>query len=609
MLHDGYRNLVANLGTDRDKAYHGSYVLNLLDAHSLLTIYRSAWLPQAIVDIPALDAVRNWRSWQAKPDQITQLEAEERRLGLREKTRDALKAARLYGGAGILMLDGSSDPTKPLNPERIRKGGLKGLVVVTPMQISPGEIERDPESPFYGRPAYYSLSTGTKAAEQIHPSRLAVFDGVPVPDAATVSTGWGDSVLLAAMDAINHADGFVANVAALAHEAKIDVIHIPRLMEMLASGQEAAITERLMLGMRNKGTNGALVLDGGGTIPGSSEVRGKEEYEQKSASFSGLDALWDRFMMVVSGATKLPIPVSRIFGRSAAGMNATGDGDERVYFDGVKAMQELEVGPAMAALDECLIRSALGARPAEIFYAWRPLRQETEETKAKVFKMVADAARVLAGPNGMILPEEAISEAVANRLIEDGSLPGLEAAMEKYNWLPDDSDGSPGQSPDGSDSAVVTDSAPRTLYVSRKVLNAGEIIRWAKSQGFGKTLNASDLHVTVAFSRTPVDWMECGESWQGRVEVEAGGPRQMERFGEARVLLFASNDLHWRHERFKEAGASWDHPQYQPHITISYDPEAPSIDDIEPYQGPIILGPEIFAEVQEDWAARIEETE
>ena len=81
----------------------------------------------------------------------------------------------------------------------------------------------------------------------------------------------------------------------------------------------------------------------------------------------------------------------------------------------------------------------------------------------------------------------------------------------------------------------------------------------------------------------------------------------MERFGEARVLLFTNDDLKWRHERIKDAGASWDHSEYQPHITISYDPDAPDISTIEPYQGPIILGPEIFQEVKDDWQEGIKE--
>ena len=149
--------------------------------------------------------------------------------------------------------------------------------------------------------------------------------------------------------------------------------------------------------------------------------------------------------------------------------------------------------------------------------------------------------------------------------------------------------------------AAVNDAAPRTLYVRRDVLNGGEIIAWAKSQGFTKTLPADDLHVTITYSRTPVDWMKMGEAWAAKLEIEPGGPRLMEAFGEAgdaKVLLFSSNELRWRHERMVEEGASWDHDEYQPHITISYDPDAPDISTVEPYTGRIVLGPEIFEEVK-----------
>ena len=603
MVSDGYRNLVANLGTDRDKAYHGAYALNLLDVQSLLATYRGSWLPQALVDIPALDAARNWRAWQAKPDQITALEATEKRLGVREKVRDALRAARLYGGAALLMWDGSGDPELPLNPAAMRKDGLKRLVVLSPLQLAPGEIERDIVSEWFGKPSYYTLSTGSTASQKIHPSRLCVFDGVPVPDSATMSDGWGDSVLLAAMDAIRHADGTAANVASLIFESKIDVIHIPMLMEMLASGQESAIAERLALGMRAKGTNGALILDGGGESPGSAKVRGKEEYEQKSATFSGLDALWDRFMLAVSGASR--IPVSRLFGRSAAGMNATGDGDERVYYDHIQAMQELEVQPAMAALDECLIRSALGARPTEIFYSWRPLRQETAKERAEVFKVVSDAARTLAGTGaGELMPIEALSKAVVNRVVEDGSLPGLEAAIEEFGWLddPDEMDDplpTAPVPPVENDPLRAEDAAPRTLYVRRDVLNPGEIIAWAKGQGF--TDIVPDLHVTVAYSRTPVDWFNVGQSWSDRLDIAAGGPRQMERLGpDGRyiALLITANELVWRNHEIREAGASWDWPDYQPHISIQIGGDI-DLGAVVPYRGKIVLGPEIFEEVRD----------
>ena len=81
----------------------------------------------------------------------------------------------------------------------------------------------------------------------------------------------------------------------------------------------------------------------------------------------------------------------------------------------------------------------------------------------------------------------------------------------------------------------------------------------------------------------------------------------MIRAGGGRVLLFASSSLKWRHEGIKEAGASWDHPDYQPHITISYDPQSPDLAAVAPYTGKIVLGPEIFAEVDEDWSEKVKE--
>lgn len=154
-------------------------------------------------------------------------------------------------------------------------------------------------------------------------------------------------------------------------------------------------------------------------------------------------------------------------------------------------------------------------------------------------------------------------------------------------------------------------STPRTLYVSRKLLNGAEFLRWAKSQGFKKTLPVGDLHVTIAFSRAPVDWMAISESWspngKGGLTIAPGGPRIVESIGKegAVALKFASTDLCWRHMAIREAGASWDWPEYQPHITISYAAGALDLQKIEPYRGELRFGPEIFAEVDESWRERV----
>lgn len=151
------------------------------------------------------------------------------------------------------------------------------------------------------------------------------------------------------------------------------------------------------------------------------------------------------------------------------------------------------------------------------------------------------------------------------------------------------------------------DGTIRTLYVHRPVINGGEILAWAKEQGFTSLLPASKLHVTLAFSRQPVDWMKIDASWSETLELPLGGPRMVEQFGEATVLLFASSELAWRHEEFESIGASWDFPSYRPHITLTYGGAPEDLAKIEPYRGRIVLGPEVFEEVDEDWANKVKE--
>ena len=47
---------------------------------------------------------------------------------------------------------------------------------------------------------------------------------------------------------------------------------------------------------------------------------------------------------------------------------------------------------------------------------------------------------------------------------------------------------------------------PKTLYVNRPLLNAGQITAWAKAQGFKSVQKPEDMHVTICYSKAPFDW-------------------------------------------------------------------------------------------------------
>lgn len=578
MVSDGLRNLVANLNTERDKQFHNEYDLTLYNDHQLLVMYRGSWLPRKIVDVPAFDSVRRWRTWNQNDVNNAIIRKEERRLMLPQKTLTWLIASRLFGGAALYYSIGSNDPSVPINPMSVGKGGLRAVNVITKRHISPGPIEEDIDSPYFGRPAYYNIMRDKSSVPVVvHPSRLTMGWGNDLPAGYTdVNAGWGDSVLTSVVDAIKQSDSTMANLASLVFEAKTDVVKIPDLMTRIADKQfEKDLISRFTLAAMSKGNNGMLILDS------------EEDYTQKKMSFSTLPEVADRFYQSVSGAAD--IPMTRLFGMSPGGMNSTGDSDVRNYYDAIQAIQTLQITPAMGILDEVMIRSAFGYTPRGIDYEWETLWQANEQERAEIMDKKATTISTLRNAN--VISEKAGEAIVSSEYSEKKDILGIKEIINKHPITEGASKPS---------DVSLDDAAPMSLYVSRKVLNADEIISWAKSQGFKTTLPADDLHVTVMFSRVAVDWMKIGQDWSETLSIGKGGPRLVERFGGgATVLLFSSWELSYRHGDMRQKGAKYTHEEYQPHITISYEFEG-DINSIEPYTGPIELGPEIFEEIDED---------
>ncbi|MBN8951439.1 MULTISPECIES: phage portal protein [unclassified Rhizobium] len=440
MVRDGLVSLASRMGTDRDKAASVFYTQPILTDEQIIAAYRGSWLPRKIVDIPALDSCRKWRNWQAASDQIGLIDAEERRLNLRGKVLEASTKARLFGGAALFIGAEDTDPASPLEADRIGKGGIKHLTVLTRRQLVAGDVDSDPTSEWYGKPKFYTLTGANGMQVTIHPSQLVIFKGAMTPNEEFGGPGnhaWGESVLAATFDAIKNADSTAANIASLVFEAKIDIIKVPQFSANIGNqAYEDAVLRRYALANTIKGVNGTLILDA------------EEEYDSKSAPLSGLTDILMAFLQIVAGAAD--IPVTRLLGQSPAGMNATGTADMKNYHDRIQAIQELDYTPAMSRLDECLIRSATGARDPAIYATWAPLEQMSEAERADIFKTKAEAARALFGSASgeEIIPRQALSEALLNAFVEDGSLPGLEAAV-KTSGRPDEVE----QSETGTDAA------------------------------------------------------------------------------------------------------------------------------------------------------------
>jgi phage-related protein (TIGR01555 family) len=620
---DGLANVLTGRGTTVDRSAHNFWMRRFTTPEQIESAYLGSWLHRKIVDIPAQDMTRAGRDWDATDDQISAIEKEEKRLGYWPKLYEALTLGRLGGGAILIGL--GDDPTKPL-PTTIRRGQIRYLSVLSRWQLTLGEMETDPESDNFGQPRYFRLS-GTGRQVDIHPSRVAVFKGLPIPAIRMTSwedNFWGMSVVEACDEAVQQATTACAGFSALIDEAKIDVFRFFGLAEKLTQPEgEENIVKRVELTNTGKSVHRAVILDK------------EDEWEQRQLSLAGVRDVIITYDGRCAGAADMP--AVRLFGKSPDGMNATGESDLANYFQGVGAKQDMQLRPPMQQIDAVMLPSA--GVPADLPWTFSTLMVLTEQQAAEIELKEAQALEKIVGL--ALVPETAMAKTVQNRLVESGRWPGLKVEIEKAEAageeLPEGDETELGIVPVGSEggdlasarngglgsraaSGAVNDAAtwlsdatPRPLYVQRKLLNAADLIAWAKDNGFATTLPASDLHVTILYSRSPVDPMKMGRDWRedekGQIIVRPGGPRVIEKLGEnAVVLRFACPDLDWRHKDMIEAGGSHDWPEYAPHVTISYTaPEGADIDALKPFNGALRFGPEEFEALDLDWKSKVSE--
>lgn len=97
----------------------------------------------------------------------------------------------------------------------------------------------------------------------------------------------------------------------------------------------------------------------------------------------------------------------------------------------IRSKQNVELRPALDRLDAYLVPSALGNRPADIYWTFSPLSVMDEEQASKVEKSDAETLKIYVDAG--VIPNEVANEAVKNRLIEGGRFPGIEKAYSDYD--------------------------------------------------------------------------------------------------------------------------------------------------------------------------------
>lgn len=386
---DGLQNVAAGLGTTRDKRSFSAYApVTTLTLNQLDTMYRSSWLAGRIVDTVAGDMTRQWvsLSWDGYDEDDGGADAVQDAEGefeLPGKTQEDITWARLYGGSAMLIGIKGEDPMKPLNLNTIRKGSLQYLHVLDRNDIfTTGELDRT-LGPHLSQPLTYMIGDNANGAPMVHWSRVVIFRGRKLPKRAWQLNGcWDDSELQHVMDSVQDYDATRAGIASMIWESNVDILKLGGLAKTLAGPDgEAIVQRRLVTAATLKSFNRMFVID-----------KEHDDYGQKVIQFSGVKDIVDRFMIDVCGAAD--IPMTRLFGQSAAGLTSTGEHDLKNYYDHVRAKQASHMIPPLLRIYNVLVRSTLGRWPQKFKVTPNPLWQVSDKEMSEIEKLRAERDKI-----------------------------------------------------------------------------------------------------------------------------------------------------------------------------------------------------------------------
>lgn len=406
---DAFSNVLARLGAGTPNLLEGTeYSLQRMsrDFNTLNALYRESWIVRRIIDVIPADMLKNWITITSglDPDVEKRLSLTLRRTQLIDKLKRGMQWGRLYGGAlGVMLVKHQGyDLSQSLQLDWIMPGDFAGLLIFDRWNgVNPSsELIEDISDPDYGFPKYYTVTDPAGGGSvKIHHSRVVRFTGNTLPFWEEIAEmQWGASVVESVFDELRKRDNVSWNIAQLTFMANIRVLKMQDLGQLLAATDNESQAELL----RTLEAQNMLLNNMGMQVMDAADGLETHQY-----TFGGLADCYQQFIMDISGAAE--IPVTRLFGRSPSGLNATGESDLQNYYDMIAEKQESYLRPILNKVLPPFIISTLGSLPDDFDFEFDPVAEPTDKERADLAKCGTD--NVVAAYNaGLISQRTALKE-------------------------------------------------------------------------------------------------------------------------------------------------------------------------------------------------------
>lgn len=397
---DGYVNLLNKYGTKQDNSEAYKFEREPVIPDMQLTgLYEGNGLFSKIIDTPAEEALKHGFDLNLKSDELNAfVEDALDDLEWEERAATAIKWARLYGGALIVMLiDDGRGLEEPVDWEHIRS--IDELRVYERSIVQPdyaslyqqdygGKGVGNRVSKF-GQPEYYYVSS-IYGSFKVHESRCLVFRNGVLPEQTSNATYlfWGMPEYVRIRRALRETVTAHTDSVKLLERSVQAIYSMKGLASLLTTDDgENQVLKRLQLVDTSRGLLNSIAIDSEG-----------EQYDFKTFQFSGVKDVIDATCNMLSALTNIPQTI--LFGRSPAGMNATGTSDFESYYNFVEKIQRLMLKRNLRTLLDVVFRAGIAsgdvAEEPDYKLEFKPLWSLSDTEQAAVDQTKAQTALVKA---------------------------------------------------------------------------------------------------------------------------------------------------------------------------------------------------------------------
>lgn len=349
------------------------------------------------------------------------------RYHLWEEIRSAVRSSYVAGGC-LIYLDFGQTEEERGQPLRLRKANMRkfvGFKHIDAINITAVNVNTiDPTRQDYMRPdMWYVIGLGV-----VHRSHFLHFEANPPELPMRPLT------LYFGMPLTQLIKQDIAN-SNLVSQGVANLINRSRLVYLTADDTAFATDNAGQFRARLEWMS--MVQDNFGVAP----LKQGETVQQLTTALTGFAENVEQCYLLISAKTD--IPFTELMGKSASGMNATGEGDRRKWYDKCRTIQESVKREILTMYG--IVAGKIGDGKFVEFpdYVFNPLEEATEKELAENIKAYTEVANGLVGlgadPAGVVEWLKSFKQFNLEEIDFDTSAPGLEGYDDDT-----DPDGTPG---------------------------------------------------------------------------------------------------------------------------------------------------------------------